>query len=962
MPLLPIDLLPIDVLQVLAWFGTASVRVSVFIILLLPLKAVFGKKIRAQIHYLLWCLVFISLLLPWTPSSPVSIYNLTNAFPASLTASDATPLATFNFLLNSDRRTALNQEPVSSPDFVMSGGSSGLGLTESPSGQTALSPTPSGQIPDAADTAAASTVPPGGTSLSDRSLSLPHFLFLLWLTGMAIFAVITFAANRSFIRKIKGPTIACPEITAAFQQARQELALRKNSGRKNIPQRAAPWQTIPLILTSAIKTPSLFGVFRPKLLLPAGVLDGLDREQLRHIFIHELLHLKRNDILVLWLARCLLIVHWFNPLVWYAFRQLRQDQELACDEAVLARLGSQQAASYGLTLVTLWERCSFRPSLVNATTLSGSGSQLKKRIELIQHWGKTSRKWTLPFLALIALLAFVSLSSAMADKADPLRKSSPENPPGNPVIQVNSTKPVVLSTEWVEKARNWQDAPEFAIGDSSNSIGFNDSDIAGIAYGGMLRHVDNNPGHYKTYYPAIDWEKITPAKPLFIKSYEWSLPDYYLVPFVQDGKFVADAVVSVLRDPKGTVRYEYGGPIDPVTRKATADRFLTVDIEQAMQLIREENSLAEAPVPRLIYHSDLTAFAGEKYKPDLASREPAWEFALDDGSRLYVTQSGQVTAEDIVPWYETLTPPPYDPKKTTITANKLQRDDGWHIKVEKIELMGAYFYDPFLQGVQVYCLVENSSGLDELFMPRGTVVGLTSADGKSYSIQPTLLDILYISTQQMRMEQNDSQFEPGQPHIPFPNFDPGQLKICLWVGDVNTAAKQFTALTYRDEYGNEFQIQLNLIPVLAEGTQTVQISDNTPAVEPALVPGKDWGFAVTDLNFRRGDWADQKVAVFHLNIINAKGTEQAFQPTGIITGIIGSSGKFYRYNGPETLEGAYQNREKYFAEKGRPVYRPGLLAITPEILVDAAEKYIAKVVYRDENGQEYQIPLPELKP
>jgi len=99
-----------------------------------------------------------------------------------------------------------------------------------------------------------------------------------------------------------------------------------------------------------------------------------------------------------------------------------------------------------------------------------------------------------------------------------------------------------------------------------------------------------------------------------------------------------------------------------------------------------------------------------------------------------------------------------------------------------------------------------------------------------------------------------------------------------------------------------------------------------------------------------------------LNVLSSKGPEEAFTPTGVITGIIGSGGKFYRYDGPETLEGTYRTRQEYFKEKGRPMYQAGVIKITPEILVDAAEQYIAKVVYRDENGKEYEIPLPELKP
>ena len=104
---------------------------------------------------------------------------------------------------------------------------------------------------------------------------------------------------------------------------------------------------ITLVETGVIKSPTLFGFVRPRLLLPPGLISGFTREELRHVFLHELAHIKRHDILIGWLTLGLQIVHWFNPLVWLAFCRLRADRELACDALALLRAETGENASYG---------------------------------------------------------------------------------------------------------------------------------------------------------------------------------------------------------------------------------------------------------------------------------------------------------------------------------------------------------------------------------------------------------------------------------------------------------------------------------------------------------------------------------------------------------------------------------------------------------------------------------------
>src|SRR4029077_14707038 len=94
------------------------------------------------------------------------------------------------------------------------------------------------------------------------------------------------------------------------------------------------------------------------LLLPLSVLRDFDRRELRLIFLHELAHLRRNDVLTNWLVAILQIIHWFNPLLWLAFARLRADRELACDELVLSVTQQQERRVYGQTMIKLLQTLS----------------------------------------------------------------------------------------------------------------------------------------------------------------------------------------------------------------------------------------------------------------------------------------------------------------------------------------------------------------------------------------------------------------------------------------------------------------------------------------------------------------------------------------------------------------------------------------------------------------------------
>lgn len=103
----------------------------------------------------------------------------------------------------------------------------------------------------------------------------------------------------------------------------------------------------PVIISEDIREPFVAGWIKPVIYLPAE----LEEDQQKMVMEHEKIHILRKDYLVKPAAYLALCIHWFNPLVWFAFYFMEQDMEAACDEAVLKRIGYENKKAYAHTLL-----------------------------------------------------------------------------------------------------------------------------------------------------------------------------------------------------------------------------------------------------------------------------------------------------------------------------------------------------------------------------------------------------------------------------------------------------------------------------------------------------------------------------------------------------------------------------------------------------------------------------------
>lgn len=143
-----------------------------------------------------------------------------------------------------------------------------------------------------------------------------------------------------------------------------------------------------------VTAPALYGIFRPRIILP----EGIPATALPHILRHERVHARRRDNLWRCAAVLLCCIHWFNPLCWLCLKYFFTDMELACDAAVLRKMEPEARKDYARALLD-----AARPRSVFVSAFGGA--KIRLRVETVLSYRRLTAAATAAFVLLFGVIA-----------------------------------------------------------------------------------------------------------------------------------------------------------------------------------------------------------------------------------------------------------------------------------------------------------------------------------------------------------------------------------------------------------------------------------------------------------------------------------------------------------------------------------------------------------------------------
>ena len=256
-------------------------------------------------------------------------------------------------------------------------------------------------------------------SVNSETPSIAGYILLgIWIIG--IFAMIILVIKSSLrLRTLEKSALLLqnPEVRRLYHQCLEEMGIHRN---------------IPVYSTAFLKSPIIVRLLKPCIYLPIHLISDYNESDMRYMLLHELQHYKHKDAIASYLMNLAGVVYWFNPLVWYALKEMRNDREVACDTSVLKMLEEDAYEDYGNTLINFAEKVSLTP-FPFAAGLGGNMEQMKRRIINIASYEKPTfmkriKGMTAFMLTVVLLLGFTPfISTYAADGSQYQWDSSSEN-------------------------------------------------------------------------------------------------------------------------------------------------------------------------------------------------------------------------------------------------------------------------------------------------------------------------------------------------------------------------------------------------------------------------------------------------------------------------------------------------------------------------------------------------------
>jgi beta-lactamase regulating signal transducer with metallopeptidase domain/Leucine-rich repeat (LRR) protein len=379
------------------WLLYSSATAGILVLFILAAKKLTGSLLGPKGQYLIWFLVFIKLLVPYTIESHISAYNLFNILEEKTNIKKEAVIQNFA-LPHTDQQKKNNLSDSILPDNQVSNK-----YKTAKNSNTAERTESTTYFPIKFETTTRDTV-----------------ISLIWLLGAFVTGVLILSRDLRFWLKIRKCSIyENPDLNMIISECRLKLHIKRE---------------ITPVLSGEVSFPSIYGILQPKLILPSNSYERLSNIEMKYIVLHELSHVKRQDIAVNVVSSVLKVLHWFNPIIRAGLNKMKYDMEVACDAKALSYVDVDEYKNYGLTMVSLLNGIPMKP--VKITEVAGflhKKSQMKGRIIMISLFKKNSYKLSALALAIIFTIGATGLTAPIK-AAVSARPEIVKNNPGKKLV------------------------------------------------------------------------------------------------------------------------------------------------------------------------------------------------------------------------------------------------------------------------------------------------------------------------------------------------------------------------------------------------------------------------------------------------------------------------------------------------------------------------------------------------
>lgn len=251
------------------------------------------------------------------------------------------------------------------------------------------------------------------------------WLGLIWALGFGLFTLrYLLAISGLQLARSKKLDFIDAEIMSLFESLRVDFGISP---------------MIKLYFSDKILSPQLVGFFKPIVLFPLGLIEGLSMEEVELILRHELAHVSRKDHVIHMVINVLKVFYFFNPAYWWLASQIDNEREFATDD--LALHSTEKAITYAKALAHIED---YRQNQMVLGFAGNSKNQLLKRIQrMTQRTSKTN--WLSGVFSLLIISSMFLLTS-LREKAQEI----PELPTEKPLTELDSLPVYIKAPYYIQ--------------------------------------------------------------------------------------------------------------------------------------------------------------------------------------------------------------------------------------------------------------------------------------------------------------------------------------------------------------------------------------------------------------------------------------------------------------------------------------------------------------------------------